>query len=69
MPTATDRRIVCRTKRAGRPLIRTVPPGLLVLGGDAGSSGGLTAADLIALARAARRDAADRDDGERAEQG
>ncbi|MCJ2137300.1 hypothetical protein MKK69_25190 [Methylobacterium sp. J-026] len=62
-----------RTARAEggriRGRIRTVPPGLLLVGTVPGTSGTPSAADLIALARAARRDEADRNARERPEQG
>ena len=58
-----ERQAECQAeRRAGRrtgpdapPRIRTVPPALLLVGGEAG--GERTGADLIALARAARRPA------------
>lgn len=53
-----DRRVGGRTGPAVRLQIRTVPPGLLLVGGDPG--GERTGTDLIAQARAARREAADR---------
>lgn len=60
--TAPERQAHRRTGRHTGPdapvQIRTVPPGLLLVGGDPG--GERTGADLIAQARAARREAADR---------
>ncbi|MFB0491443.1 hypothetical protein ABIE45_004029 [Methylobacterium sp. OAE515] len=52
------RRAGGRTRPAVRLQIRTAPPGLLLVSGDPG--GERTGADLIAQARAARREAADR---------
>ncbi|MGH1573649.1 hypothetical protein ACRAWG_27085 [Methylobacterium sp. P31] len=59
MADATDRKTAGRPGRGLPPPIRTVPPGLLLVGIGEGSAsnGELTAAELIALARAARRDA------------
>jgi hypothetical protein len=68
MTHATDRRTGRRRGRSGRVPIRTVPPGLLLIDGSAASAA-LTAAELIAQARAARREAAAGDVGDRAEQG
>ncbi|WP_447686910.1 hypothetical protein [Methylobacterium sp. C33D] len=45
-----------------------MPPGLLLAGG-VGANAPLTAVDLIAQARAARREAEARDGADRAEQG
>ncbi|AIQ89547.1 MULTISPECIES: hypothetical protein [Methylobacterium] len=45
-----------------------MPPGLLLAGGT-GANAALTAIDLIAQARAARREAESRDGADRAEQG
>ena len=47
-------------RRGGRARIRTAPP-IVLLVGVAGATGALTAADLIAQARAARREADGRD--------
>jgi len=56
-----------RKARAGRLRVRTDPPGLLLLGRGLASNGEPTAAaDLIALAQAARRQAADREPPDRA---
>lgn len=68
MTNATDRRTGRRGGRSGRPQIRTMPPGLL-LAGVTGANAALTAIDLIAQARAARREAESRDGADRAEQG
>ncbi|MEE7448718.1 hypothetical protein MRF4_13370 [Methylobacterium radiotolerans] len=68
MTNATDRRPGRRGARGGRTQIRTVPPGLLLAGG-AGANDALTALDLIAQARAARREAEARDGADRAELG
>ncbi|ACB23443.1 hypothetical protein [Methylobacterium radiotolerans] len=68
MTNATDRRAGRRGARGGRAQIRTVPPGLLLAGG-VGANAPLTAVDLIAQARAARREAEARDGADRAEQG
>ncbi|APT30367.1 hypothetical protein MCBMB27_01076 [Methylobacterium phyllosphaerae] len=68
MTNATDRRTGRRGGRSGRPQIRTMPPGLLLAGGT-GANAALTAIDLIAQARAARREAESRDGADRAEQG
>lgn len=61
MADSGDRR---SDRRHGRKpdRIRTTPPGLMLIGGGSApaSNGELTAAELIALARAARREAADR---------
>lgn len=67
MTNATDRRTGRRSLRGARTQIRTVPPGLLLAGG-AGTNAALTAADLIAQARAARREAESCDGADRAEQ-
>lgn len=62
MVEPTDRRIPRRQARARRPRVPTAPPILLLAGpgGEPGLSGESTAAELIALARAARQDAARR---------
>ncbi len=69
MTNAIDPGTGRRKARAEAGRIRTVPPGLLLVGSGPGSSGAPSAADLIALARAARRDEADRNARERPEQG
>jgi hypothetical protein len=59
-----------RMARAERHRVRTKPPGpWLVEGGAASDDAPLAAADLIALARAARRTAADGETGDSAEPG
>jgi hypothetical protein len=64
-----DRRAGGRTGPGAPRQIRTDPPGLLLVGGDPG--GQRTGTDLIAQARAARREAADRaaDTADRADRG
>lgn len=59
MVDSTDRRISRRQERARRDRVPTAPPILLLVGsgGAPGATGESTAAELIALARAARRDA------------
>lgn len=67
MTNAIDPGTIRRKARAEQIRVRTVPPGLLLVGGGLASNGGPTAAaDLIALAQAARRQAADREPPDRA---
>ncbi|MEL6065002.1 MULTISPECIES: hypothetical protein [unclassified Methylobacterium] len=67
MTNAIDPGTTRRKARAERLRVRTVPPGLLLVGGGLTSNGEPTAAaDLIALAQAARRQAADREPPDRA---
>jgi hypothetical protein len=70
MVEPTDRRTSDR-RRARRKHVRTVPPALRLAGsgGEPGRDGELSAAELIALARAARQDAARPDAAGRAEPG
>ncbi|SDO19483.1 hypothetical protein SAMN05216360_11651 [Methylobacterium phyllostachyos] len=67
MTNAIDPGTRRRKARAGQLRVRTVPPGLVLIGGGpAPNSEPTAAADLIALAQAARRQAADREPPDRA---